>query len=54
MPRPEPRRRPAPVIVRTVDPQVWQAALVLAHGVPTRIERVSHTECIVHNQPRSG
>lgn len=41
-----------PVRTSTVDERVWQTALDLCHGVLTRIERVSPTEVIVHNNPR--
>jgi len=51
MPRPEPKRQPAPVITYTVHPQVWRAALHLADGQAARIRRVSDTEVIVHNRP---
>lgn len=53
MPEPGKARRvvKAPVTRTTVDPQVWATALTLAHGVLTRIERVSNTEVIVHNNP---
>lgn len=55
MPKPGARTPKAgPVIVAKVDPEVWATALVLAHGILTRIERVSETEVIVHNQQRTG
>lgn len=35
-----------------VDPRVWAVARKLSEGNPRRIEVVSATEVIVHNNPR--
>jgi len=41
-----------PVTSNVIEQEVWHTALRLAHGILTRIERVSPTEVIVHNNPR--
>lgn len=44
-------RHLVPVTTITVDPRVWETALRLADGVPSRIQIHSSTSVTVHNHP---
>lgn len=49
--KPIKRTPPVPLDYTKVQPEIWQRALELSQGTPTRIQVLSERECIVWNSP---